>query len=165
MQIEIRNVKHHPDLSEETEAFSADLIIDGSKIGTVSNRGTGGCDDFHGDHAAYDAADRWLRANRPGWSLDPDCPPDRLMPHTIEDEVSAMLAKHIGMKQMAKDMRASVVFRKKGEAGLFTIRIKAPHKASDPDVHTRIRAIYPGATILNALPAEAAWAIYSEASE
>lgn len=165
MQIEIRNVKHHPDLCEETEAFSADLLIDGRKIGTVSNRGTGGCDDFHGDQAAYDAADRWLRANRPGWSLEPDCPPDRLMRHTIEDEVSAILAKHIGMKQMEKDMRASLIFRKAGEAGLYTIRIKAPHKASDPAVHARLMATYPGATILNALSAEAAWTIYSEASE
>ena len=60
MKVEIRNVKHHPDLSEETECFSADLHIDGKRIGSVSNRGTGGGDDCHGDHAAYDAADRWL---------------------------------------------------------------------------------------------------------
>ena len=165
MKIEIRNVKHYPDLSEETEAFSADLLIDGKRIGSVSNRGTGGGDDFHGDHAAYDAADRWLRANRPGWSLEPDCPPDRMMPHTVEDEVSSILAKLIGMKQMAKDLRSNLIFRREGEAGLYTIRVRAPHKPTDPAVQARLIATYPGATILNALPIEEAWTIYSECSE
>lgn len=165
MKIEIRNVKHHPDLSEETEAFSADLIINGQRIGAVSNRGIGGCDDFHGDHVAYDAADRWLRANRPGWSLDHNCPPECLHPHTIEDEVSSLLAKHIGMKQMASDLRRNLIFRREGEGGLYTIRVKAPHKPSDPAVQARLIATYPGATILNALPIEEAWTIYSECSE
>lgn len=47
MKIEIKNISYSERMSEETSCFSADLWVDGKKIGVISNRGTGGCDDFH----------------------------------------------------------------------------------------------------------------------
>lgn len=37
----LSNFKSHPDMSEETLAFSADLHHDGEKVGTISNSGRG----------------------------------------------------------------------------------------------------------------------------
>lgn len=42
MKIELKNIKHVPTLSEETECFSAIIYIDGKKRGGAANRGTGG---------------------------------------------------------------------------------------------------------------------------
>ena len=49
MKIEIKNIKHSPSLSEETNAFTADIYVNGVKAGSAMNRGHGGCTDY--DHA------------------------------------------------------------------------------------------------------------------
>jgi len=41
MKIELKNIKHMPSLSEETEAFSANLYINDVKAGIGSNGGRG----------------------------------------------------------------------------------------------------------------------------
>lgn len=43
MKLELKNIKHCPSLSEETEAFTADLWINGKKIAYCKNDGQGGC--------------------------------------------------------------------------------------------------------------------------
>jgi hypothetical protein len=47
MDIKLKNIKHMPSLSEETECFSATIYIDGVKKGTASNRGHGGPNEIH----------------------------------------------------------------------------------------------------------------------
>lgn len=42
MNIELRNVKYSPSLSEETSAFTADIYINGKKSGYARNDGRGG---------------------------------------------------------------------------------------------------------------------------
>lgn len=42
MKIELKNIKSHSSMSEETNAFSATLYVDGVKAGFVSNDGRGG---------------------------------------------------------------------------------------------------------------------------
>lgn len=51
MKIELKNLQHVERLSEETHCFTATLYLNGVKRGEVSNRGTGGGDDFT-DHTA-----------------------------------------------------------------------------------------------------------------
>lgn len=46
MKIEVKNIKHSRSLSEETNAFSADLYVEGIKIATCTNRGNGGSTDI-----------------------------------------------------------------------------------------------------------------------
>ena len=43
MKIEVKAVKVHHDMSEETLCFSGNLYVDGKKICQISNRGNGGC--------------------------------------------------------------------------------------------------------------------------
>lgn len=45
--VELRKFKHSPSLSQETEAFTADLYLDGRKAAHVSNHGTGGSNSIH----------------------------------------------------------------------------------------------------------------------
>lgn len=52
MALELRKVKIHDDMSEETTCFSAEMWEDGVHIGWVKNEGFGGCDNItpKGDH-------------------------------------------------------------------------------------------------------------------
>ena len=42
MKVELKNVKYSPSLSEETNAFTADVLVDGVKCGYAKNNGHGG---------------------------------------------------------------------------------------------------------------------------
>lgn len=42
MKIELKNIHHSPQLSEETLAFTANLYINGTHVGYAKNHGRGG---------------------------------------------------------------------------------------------------------------------------
>jgi len=43
---ELRKVKCFPEMSEETEAFTAQLWVDGKHLANVKNSGQGGCNEY-----------------------------------------------------------------------------------------------------------------------
>jgi hypothetical protein len=45
-EFELRKVKCYPELSEETECFTAEFWVDGEQIAVVKNDGHGGCNSF-----------------------------------------------------------------------------------------------------------------------
>jgi hypothetical protein len=45
--ISLDEFEHYPRMSEETNAFVADLILDGIMVGDCSNEGRGGCANYH----------------------------------------------------------------------------------------------------------------------
>jgi len=47
MKFEIKKLSVQERLSEETLCFSADIWVDGKKIGEVTNRGHGGCNNYY----------------------------------------------------------------------------------------------------------------------
>jgi hypothetical protein len=48
MKIELKNIRFSEALSEETNAFTADLYVNGKKAGYCKNTGQGGCTDYYG---------------------------------------------------------------------------------------------------------------------
>ena len=46
MKIELKNIKYCEAMSEETNAFTANLYINGKKVGYCRNQGIGGCTDY-----------------------------------------------------------------------------------------------------------------------
>ena len=61
MNIELRNIKVHERLSEETTCFDASLYINGKKVGYANNRGTGGPTDYGLDNYHDEAAKKLLK--------------------------------------------------------------------------------------------------------
>lgn len=49
MKIELKAIKFSESLSEETNAFTANLYINGKKVGYCKNDGHGGCTDYYAD--------------------------------------------------------------------------------------------------------------------
>lgn len=47
MKIELKNIKYAAFASQETDCFEASVYLDGKRVGTVSNDGNGGCNDYY----------------------------------------------------------------------------------------------------------------------
>jgi hypothetical protein len=62
MKIELKNVKFYERMSEETNAFTADIFVNGKNVGYAKNDGHGGCTDYHHnsakDREIIDAAEK-----------------------------------------------------------------------------------------------------------
>ena len=73
MKIVIKNFKPVLSMSEETIAFTGTLYLDGKKCGFVSNRGTGGPNDFT-DRDAESQVNEWCKTQPDveGLALDAD---------------------------------------------------------------------------------------------
>ena len=54
MKVELKKIKIHEDMSEETTCFNAEIYIDGINVGTTSNDGRGGCTDYHSYPGFYE---------------------------------------------------------------------------------------------------------------
>lgn len=63
-RLELRRVRIHAGLSEETIAFTADLYLDGVKRGQVANEGTGGANRFT-DRDACAELETWATTQPP----------------------------------------------------------------------------------------------------
>jgi hypothetical protein len=67
LNLSLKNLKFHEDMSEETPCFSADLYQDGKLIAHVRNDGHGGCN-------RVDAAKGLLNSDVAHlWDMDVDC--------------------------------------------------------------------------------------------
>lgn len=63
MEIKLKNVKFYERMSEETNAFTADIFINGKNVGYAKNDGHGGCTDYHAnsveDRAVINEAEKY----------------------------------------------------------------------------------------------------------
>ena len=71
-QITFKSFKHAKNMSEETNAFTADLFIDGVKAAYCKNHGTGGCNDVHFIDKASEHIFRDYIANLPTYTCSFD---------------------------------------------------------------------------------------------
>lgn len=143
MKVELRNFEFYPRLSEETNAFNADLWIDGKKVGTAENDGKGGMNRLYfQDRKAEEAFNAFCQSQ-----------PDEQteygpLPVNADYYISRLVDQKIQQDQIREWNRASVVFRlpydKQGT--YHTI----PHKGARQIVVNAIKARYPEAEIVEA---------------
>jgi hypothetical protein len=82
--ISLENFEYYERMSEETNAFSADLVLDGEKVGDCSNDGRGGC-------ANYSAHKNWDLAREIATAVsevEDYCFPERKL--TLEDVIDQL---------------------------------------------------------------------------
>lgn len=163
MKIELKSIKYAAFASEETSCYSAALWVDGKKIGDVSNNGHGGCDNFHGDQAAYRLADQWCCANllTRQYTIEKDGFDAAPSPQDLEELCGELLNDHLIAKDLAKALNSKALFTIPGREGLFTKAYKGKVKP-DQTLFESVRTAHPGAVILNTLPRDEALKIYRE---
>lgn len=147
MKIELRSIKVHASMSEETTCYEAVLYVDGKKACMVSNRGRGGCDDQRWlpgaprqaveDH--FDAMPAYVQHY--GDDIDPfETKPD------LESWCSDQITVHGALKDYKRAIRKNVVV---GD-GASEVTFRAAPPASDA-LRAHIRSKYPEGVILNDL--------------
>lgn len=143
MKIELKKIEYSERLSEETEAFSADLYINGKKAGEASNSGHGGSTGYR----AYDAEGMALIREAEDWCkrLPPKVyPPDDSFPNGlkldmdleqyIDDLVNDFIKRRFQAK-MSGSMKQHVVLSNDPEVHYATYKLVKPIDAmlSTPD--------------------------------
>lgn len=110
MHCELKNVSINARLSEETTCFTADLWIDGVKAASVSNRGTGGSND-------YCFADRALEARFTAYceSLPPVQFSGDSLPMDADLFIGELLGDWEERRAMKRLCRKSTLFRLKDQ--------------------------------------------------
>lgn len=111
MEIQLKNIKHSESLSQETNAFTADLWIDGVKIGPCDNHGTGGPTNYN----VYNYKDWPIIKKAEAYCNT--LPPINLgelgtLPNDLENVIDDLLTKHLIAKDIAK-------FKKKMEKDMI----------------------------------------------
>ncbi|MET6999385.1 hypothetical protein [Chitinophaga defluvii] len=116
MEIELRKIYISRQFSEETVAFTANLWIDGRKVGYASNDGKGGCTNYEPDHPddrdTLRAAEEYCKT-LPPWKLDDTTSIPMNLEHFIDrkiDEYANMEERKRFQRKMEKSMAAHIVF-------------------------------------------------------
>lgn len=98
MQIELKNVKHFPSLSQETEAFTASLYINGKHAGYAENTGHGGSTDYY----AKDEKGKELIKQAEEYVKSFKKTDDRFINLALEEKINDLLYDHLQKKDLEK---------------------------------------------------------------
>lgn len=141
LTIAIASLKHMPSLSEETNAYTATVLVDGVRAFDASNHGQGGCDFYH-RIKGYDGPDAheidaWLKVNSPkieshGMQLD----------NCLEIIVGDLLEAEVSRKRLNRLLSSKmlVIDDKGGEPALYTYK----HKPTPQNIEAMRKAIAGG---------------------
>lgn len=102
MKIELKKIKYSPELSEETNAFTAQIWVNGIFCGTASNRGHGGCTELNPNIdklALWKAAGDYVK-NLPSNTIIPQIPSNTLL--SLDDFVDELIDRHVNELELKK---------------------------------------------------------------
>lgn len=109
-KIELRRITHNARLSQETNAFAADIYVDGKKVGTAQNAGHGGPTDYHiTPRELREAIEDYAK------SLPPVQVGSQSLPMDLEFCIDLLLEDYLRAKEDAKMTKRHLSFRLKGD--------------------------------------------------
>ena len=94
MRVQLKNIKHYKAMSEETNAFSADVYFDGKKVGTADNSGKGeGIYPRVTNQAILNEMEQWAKS----------LPPVKGEDYTLEMDLELYLGQLVSDDLLLKD--------------------------------------------------------------
>jgi len=159
-KIELKNIKHHAGLSQETHAYTATIYVDGKKWATVENTGQGGCDYVHplsgyNDQEAVSELDKRIKATYPKLMC-------KLFPDGLEERLESICCGLVNEYLFTKDWRARLKRR------IYAIKDNSIFEWSakfKPTIEmlAKFKEKQPGYQWLNSMPEKEAFALIREA--
>jgi hypothetical protein len=121
MQLQLKNIKYNSSLSDETYAYSANLYLDGKKIGYVANRGHGGADEQRIDDAqiAKDIDAYFASLPKEHTHLEMNGEPFMVQPD-LESWCHDQITDYLTLKDIKKACARNVIGFKDGEEFRFS---------------------------------------------
>lgn len=136
MNIELRSISHNERLSEETNAYSAKLFVDGKHFADVSNHGTGGCDNQYPakgvTRAELDALNDKIKAEYPPVELGNGL---GSVPCDLELLCGQLLDRYLSIRDVRKACGRMVTFYLDGDVtknGAFRTMKPKGHRGALP---------------------------------
>lgn len=103
--LSLKNVKIHPDMSDETNCFSASIYLDGKKVGKASNSGRGGCNRYDwNSREVGEKIQKWASIQETRYEFD-----------KLDQIVDNLLYKWEEIKYLKKACKTKTLFRLKGD--------------------------------------------------
>ena len=116
MNLSVKAVKFHDDMSQETACFSAKLCLDGKEVGQVSNDGNGGPHRYAWkDNALGCRIDDWAQTQPTEFEFE-----------KLDQVVDRLLARVEATQRLAKFMKEGTVFLLNGDNPANWRLIKRP---------------------------------------
>jgi hypothetical protein len=183
MKIEIKNIKHAANLSEETYAYTATVYVDGVAMFDVKNDGCGGSDSQYPRKGfGYDdlmRVEAWITENIPSkrrqgvaikaltisrWVPMFDFGDKELFESKpdLESVCQDAVADKLIVGDLKRALRSKVLFVEKADGPIFEIRFKGVQKIEDKHIGA-FKKKKPAAIILNCLAGADALEIYKQA--
>jgi hypothetical protein len=161
LAITLKRFQHYPRMSEETNAFNADLVHEGVVVGSAENDGHGGCTFVHLNDKGRAIPEIVTASNLPEFNDDSlQSIVDNLVDQTIH---SKWLDKQ--RKRVEKELATTVIFNRKGDSeGSFrTYKLKGKSPAEVTAFATQVAGKPDVARVLNLLPFEEAFRLLVKA--
>lgn len=119
MKLELRNLKVHKDISQETICFSATLYADDKLVGTVSNSGHGGCHQYQWDDIDLgDKVDSWAKNQPTEFDFD-----------KLDQLVDDLILRDETKKELKRKTKKTTWFRLKGDPKRDFRTVSAPYNS------------------------------------
>lgn len=129
MNIGLKNVKIHPDMSQETNCFSAAILVDGKTVGNVHNSGTGGSNIYY-----FDDKDAEKRLHAYAASVVTEFNFEQL-----DIVVDRLLQRHETLRFLKRHTKKKTMFKLKGAPVDSWMEIAMPY---NPDIKKYLTAKY-----------------------
>lgn len=119
MVITLKKVKVVKSLSRETNCFTADIYVDGKKIGSVENRGCGGSHFYRWTNVVEGRRlENWANAQPMEFDFE-----------KLDQLIDGLLMTEETRKQIAKKCKTRTLFRLEGDAKGSWRMMNAPYDA------------------------------------
>lgn len=119
MKIELKNIKFSEHLSEETNAFTANIYADGKHIGYAKNNGQGGMTDTH--CLGQDTRQAFKDAEAYALSLPKIEYDDFSIPSNLENIVDNLFVKWGEKQHLIKESNKGVIYKDINDGETYVI--------------------------------------------
>jgi len=155
--IALQNIKHVAHFSEETHCYTAVLYVNGERCGTVSNRGQGGPDEFHGESGRGYGEIETLNTLI-GKTFTPYTYENHELEQNLEMVCGDLVNQWLRDKEFTRAMKAKVLFTKPDMQDIWELSVKKPH--THATMLDMMKAKHPHYTYLSDLPVDEAKTLY-----
>ena len=167
MELELRNIKRHAGLSQETHAYTATIYWNRRKFCEVENSGHGGCDMQRPVAPFTDADIQYIDAmcenELPMWGSQFDPDEGDTYRTDLEQWCGEQVNIHLTRRDLKRKLKSRAVFTMHNEKRLFEVKYKG-RKAYDDALGAMVVKRYPGAALLNAMSEDEALKVFRAAA-
>ena len=167
-KIELRKITYNSRLSEETNAYAAQVWVDGVHVCDVSNHGTGGPDEQHPakgkTSADVTALDAYCKANLPKRPYDFGEGHKGEFETDLESVCGQQVDDYIISRDLKRNLSGKVLFQKPGQQGIYQISLKKIPAQQHKQFFEIVKKKNGVERLLNEMPFEEALSIYKAAA-